>query len=288
MPMIMDAITTFTKGATRGRRAMKHARLRVSPAEPARRSLLHIIGCQRSGTTMFTELLDRDPRIRVHGELESLFDDTPRHHRLRDVDDVRRRLARTGASIDVVKPLVESHRVDELTALVPGAVALWMFRRYDDVASSNLRRFGVGNGVRNLRAIVDDAQDDWRNAGLSGDTRELVRDMFDPAMDPHDAAALFWYCRNTLVREQRLQERDDVRSCRYEHLVERPGSVLAALYDWLGLPMRVSGADEMVRRDSVGRGSAVDLSAPIRRLCDVMWDELVAFDELRRLDGATP
>lgn len=266
----------------RSRRVVKHLALRISPAEPADRRLLHVIGCQRSGTTMLTELLDRDRRIRVFGELGELFDDVPRHHRLRDPDFVRRRLERSGAALNVVKPLVESHRCSELLELQDGSVALWMFRHYRDVAASNLRRFGIRNGVDNLRPIVEQ-RDDWRNAGLSDETRALVASLFDEDMAAMDAAALFWYCRNTLWFEQELAADERVRTCQYEQLVTDPSAMTEALYRWVGLPRPATDTTDFVHAGSVGKGRDGQIGADVRRVCDIMWDRLVAGDRARSL-----
>ncbi len=267
--------------AGRARRELKHVRQRVAPTAPAAHPLLHIVGCQRSGTTMLTELLDRDARVRVFGELGSLFDERPRHHRLRDLDDVKRRLGRSGAALNVVKPLVESQRVRELLALDPDAIAIWMFRHYRDVAASNLRRFGVDNGVNNLRPIVDDVRD-WRNEGLTGSTRDLVRSLFREDMPPHDAAALFWYCRNTLWANQRLEGEARIRTLQYEQLVSDPDATIRPLYRWVGLDPPDRRTTDFVHARSIGKGRD-QIGGKVRTLCDTMWEDLVTVDRSRSL-----
>ncbi len=271
-----------TKFVVRARREMKHLRLRVAGPTKARHSTLHIVGCQRSGTTMFTEILDQDPRVRVFGELESLFDDRPRHQRLKDPTDVRRQLDRSGAALNVVKPLVESHRIGELLHIGRDAVAIWMFRHYRDVASSNLKRFGIRNGIDNLRPIVDDDPDDWRNAGLTAETREVVRGLFDEQMPPHDASALFWYCRNTLFFQQGLEVEPKVRLCQYEQLVIDPTTMMRATYDWIGLATRPERTSDLVHAKSVGKGRN-EIGANVRTLCDSMWNHLIETDGERSL-----
>lgn len=266
---------------TRARREAKHLRLRVSSVSPAPHPLLNIIGCQRSGTTMLTELLDHDRRIRVFGELGELFDDVPRSHRLRDPDFVRRRLARSGAALNVVKPLVESQRCRELIDLQEDGLALWMFRHYRDVAASNLRRFGTSNGVDNLRPIVKDS-DDWRAAGLGAETRSLVSSLFDEEMPPLDAAALFWYCRNTLWFEADLASDDRVRMCQYEQLVAEPQVMTSALYDWVELSAPSASTAGFVHARSVGKGRD-EIGDEIRSLCDAMWERLLTCDAERSL-----
>lgn len=279
--MISLADFPYDKMRTRLRREAKHLRLRVAPVSPATHPLVHIIGCQRSGTTLLTELLDQDRRIRVFGELGELFDDVSRHHRLRDTNFVRRRLGRSGAALNVVKPLVESHRCPELIDLQEGGVGIWMFRHYRDVAASNLRRFGMRNGVDNLRPIVEGG-DDWRAAGLAADTRSVVSSLFDERMAPLDAAALFWYCRNTLWFEAELPSNDRVRMCQYEQLVAEPDLVLAALYRWVGLCAPPTSAAELVHARSVGNGPN-EIGDEVRSLCDSMWERLVACDAERSL-----
>ncbi|MFT4867195.1 MAG: hypothetical protein ACI8RE_003396 [Ilumatobacter sp.] len=269
------------KITTRLRREAKHLRLRVSAVDPAPHPLLHIIGCQRSGTTMLTELLDHDRRIRVFGELGELFDGVSQSHRLRDPDFVRRRLERSGAALNVVKPLVETHRCRELIDLQEGGLALWMFRHYRDVAASNLRRFGTTNGIDNLRPIVED-RDDWRSAGLAPETRSLVISLFDETMPPLDAAALFWYCRNTLWFEANLASDDRVRMCQYEQLVAEPNVMTAALYGWVNLSVPPASTAGFVHSRSVGKGSQA-IGDDIRLLCDPMWERLLACDAERSL-----
>lgn len=235
---------------------------------------------------MMTELLDTDTRIRVFGELEALFDNTPRHHRLRPAAEVRKVLARSGAALNVVKPLVESHRCAELLELQPGAVALWMFRHYEDVSSSNLRRFGLRNGVDNLRPVHLRDPDDWRNAGLSDETRELVSEHFSEHMSPYDAAALFWYCRNSLFDEQQLLNDERVRTCRYESLVAEPDAMVREVYGWVGLSRGCSGALETVHARSVGKGAGLEISDPVRVLCDSMSERLTQIDAVRSVQRA--
>jgi hypothetical protein len=262
------------------RREAKHLRLRVRPVPPAAHPLLHLLGCQRSGTTMLTDVLDGDPQVRVHGELEDLFDRVPRHHRLKDIAEVRGRLLRSGASLDVVKPLVESHRAAELLALHPDAVAVWMFRHYSGVAMSHLKRFGDDVGRSNLEAIVDDDRADWRNAGITPGLRATVRQLYSRDMPPHDAAALFWYCRNTLYFEQQLDSDERVRTCEYDHLVTEPAAVLDALARWVGIEPPAVG---MVHDRSVGNGRDLDIDPVVRGLCDDMWSRLLEVDRTRAL-----
>ena len=56
-------------------------------------------------------------------------------------------------------------------------------------------------------------------------------------MNPYDAAALFWFCRNMHYLEGRLEDesvRDRVMLLRYEELVQNPEDVMRRVYRFVG------------------------------------------------------
>jgi hypothetical protein len=38
-----------------------------------------------------------------------------------------------------------------------------MFRNYESVASSNLKVFGINNGINDLKPIINDDKNNWRS-----------------------------------------------------------------------------------------------------------------------------
>src|SRR5262245_20893973 len=124
------------------RRAYKHVyqaiRWRTQPAS----RVLFIVGCQRSGTTLLTRLLDTDVGCRVfreHSELSSA--DEAAGIRLKPLPEVAAILGRVRAPLVVAKPLVETQNVRSLLEHFPGSRALFMYRGYADVARSDLAKF---------------------------------------------------------------------------------------------------------------------------------------------------
>jgi hypothetical protein len=269
------------------RTAFRHARaerrLRADGAQPGPDSVLLILGCQRSGTTLVSRVLDRDPEAKVHPEQSSLsVFDLAEHLRLPSTPRLAGRLASSRHPLVVLKPLVESQNasklLDGLTEhLSPSRTrvgALWMFRHWTDVARSNLARFGLDNGLRNLGRVVARRSGDWRAEHVPDRVYSVVAEHFSESMDPHDAAALFWWVRNAHFFELGLGERPDVRTCRYEELVAEPERVLRGVYRFADRPFPGEHTLRGVSTASVGLGSGVDFSSAIAALCDETFERL--------------
>jgi hypothetical protein len=258
----------------RAQHAFAEQRRFLAGAPRGPRAVLVVLGCQRSGTTLMTELLARDRAAKVYPEHSELSAGDRRHGlRLAPIPDVAARVRRSRHPLIVLKPLVESQNATALLAGLSNARALWMFRHYADVARSNLARFGEKNGIKNLRSIAV-AADDWRSERVSEPVARVVREQFSEAMNPWDAAALFWWARNALFFEQSLGERDDVRTCRYEELVADPLRVLLGVYAFAGCepPDRVSVAG--VASVRVSPDHPAPISAEVARLCEQLLGRL--------------
>jgi hypothetical protein len=167
----------------------------------------------------------------------------------------------------LVKPLCESHRVDELLALptrMPGR-ALWMWRDPDDRARSEVAKFGDAN-LRALRAIADGTiGDGWQGGRLDDATRALVASFDYDRMDPHTAAALFWWVRNDLYFRLGLDRRDDVLLVSYQAMVSDPEAAARRLCAFLDLPYRPEFAADVAGRPAPGR---LPIDTRVRALCD--------------------
>ena len=263
-----------TKARRRARRAAKHAWQKVGRVERARHRTLLILGCQRSGTTMLSEVFERDPAVRVFGELGELFSPETDNHRLLPLTEVADRLAHDPAGLVVVKPLVESQRTVELLDGLGDARAVWLYRHHRDVAASNLRRFGVDNGRRNIERLLAGDQTDWRSDRVSATTRSTVERLVDEVDGPHDAAALFWWCRNMLWFEQNLASEPRVMLCRYEDLVGDPVGVVGGIYDHLGMRRPSAAVTGAIHSDSVGKGDDTPLHPTIAALCEELLARL--------------
>lgn len=241
-------------------------------------SVLLIVGCQRSGTTLMTKIFAADPAAKVYPEYSWLSARDAEQLRLDPLPSVRRRIEASHFPLVVLKPLVESQNTIELLDAIPNSRALWMYRRYQDVAASNLAKFGMHNGIRDLRLALANGPREWRGEGASEETIDLVRGFFSESMNPWDAAALFWAVRNRFYFDQQLASNPKVRLLRYETLMEAPRETLGALYEFCERPNIGNAVAEGVRAASVGKGAWIELSAPVRVICDALLHRLDAVE----------
>jgi hypothetical protein len=251
-----------------------------------RKALLFILGCQRSGTTLMTRIFERDWDAWVFHESSRLSSDDAEHRmRLNELAKVKAVLASANYPLLVAKPLVESQQARRLLEYFPHARVLWLYRHYHDVVASDLNRFGLHNGIRNLRPIVERDQTNWRAQNVDAATRSTIEMHFRDDMNPYDAAALFWFCRNMHYLEGRLDDAsvsDRVMLLRYEELVQNPEDVMRRVYRFVGRPFPGPGAIGQVHDRSVAKGHGIPLSPEIAALCKSLLDRLDALAHYRQ------
>ena len=239
------------------------------------RHLLFIIGCQRSGTTLMTRILHRDWNAKVY------FEDSPlsmqageEKLRLKPLQVIKQMIERQPFPLIVMKPLVESQNAIQLLEYFPESRAIWMYRHYKDVASSNLRRFGLENGIRDLRYLVENQTQDWRAEHVPDSIRQIVLTYFSETMNPYDAAALFWYVRNALFFELGLDSHPNVLACQYDELINDPKQTMEKIYTFVHRPYPGSHILKMIQNSSLGKGRQIALTKEIESLCEELWDRL--------------
>jgi len=247
---------------------------RAHGVAPGQARPVYVVGLQRSGTNMLMRGLDAAPQFEVRNE-----NDKRVFHRFRLRSDavLSATIRASRHAYVIVKPLCESHRVDELLALpgLPPGRALWVWRDVDDRARSEVAKFGTSN-LDALRAVAAGTiGDGWQGQRLDAETRALVAGFDYTAMSPHTAAALFWYVRNDLFFRLGLDRRDDVLLCSYDALVTDPEAVTRRLCAFLDLPYDPRLCAHVERRVPARR-RPLDLDPRVRALCDELTDRLVA------------
>ena len=260
----LDPVDRWRTAAAKRRWRRRHG---VAPgtARP-----VYLVGLQRSGTNMLVRGLDAAPEVEARNENDrGLF----HRFRLRGDDVLVDVVHRSRHAIVLVKPLCDSHRVDELLALptrTPGR-ALWMWRDPDDRARSEVAKFGDANR-RALRAIADSSIGaGWQGGRLDDATRELIASFDYDRMDPHTAAALFWYVRNDLYFRLGLDRRDDVLLVSYASMVADPHAQARRICAFLDLPYRPEFAADVVAAAPKER---LPIDARVRALCDELTARL--------------
>ncbi len=268
----LNPVERFRTAAAKRRWRRRHG---VAPgsARP-----VYLVGLQRSGTNMLVRGLDAAPEVEVRNENDG---EVFHRFRLRADDVLLDVVRRSRHAIVLVKPLCDSHRVDELLALPTGAPgrALWMWRDVDERARSEVAKFGDANRQA-LRAIADGTIGArWQGGRLSQETRRLVASFDYDRMDPHTAAALFWYVRNDLFFRLGLDRRDDVLLVAYADVVADPVAAARRLCAFLGLPYRPEFVADVA---GAPPREPLPIDAGVRALCDEMTARLLAAPAVAR------
>lgn len=238
-----------------------------------------VFACQRSGTSLMLRVFFWDKDNVVYREGSSLSAGDPLRLRLDPLNEVAERIRHNRAPLVVLKPLVESQNAATFLEIFPEARAIWLYRNYRDVVASNLRKFGERNGIDDIRPIAKGDPDNWRSEKASDYTRSVIQTHFAEDMPVHDAAALFWFARNQLFFEQGLDNNPRVLLVRYRDFTSKPGETMRRVYAYLQRPYPGDRMLREVHSESVGKGSRVELSPEIERLCKDLWHKLDACNE---------
>lgn len=243
---------------------------------PEKKTVLFILGCQRSGTTLLAEIFERDfYNTKVYHEFSPLSSlDKMYKIRLNPLHFVKQEIDQNRASLVILKPLVESQNALTLLNYFENSKALWTYRNYRDVVSSNLTHWGVKNGINNLRPIVEDQPQNWRSENISEESRAIVLSHFSEGMNPYDAAALFWLIRNRFFFELGLYQNQYVAMCKYEELIQDPLRTMRRIYEFAGHAYPSHEIPLRIYTTSKGKGEDIKLSREVERLCDEMSDRL--------------
>jgi hypothetical protein len=247
---------------------------------------LFVLGCQRSGTTILVDTLDKDWRVKTFGEFSgvnrsaagrrpwSVRSQSRYSIRLKPLDEVAAKLARSPHPLVVLKPLVESQNTPSILGTIDRAACVWVFRHYRDVARSNVKLFTPEVRRYNLEPIVRGDPDSWRAELVPEDVRELIVRHYSPDMDPFDGAALFWLARNRLFFDLELAREERVMPLKYEDLVADPELSLRRLYRHAGISFPGPRIAEGIHPSSIGLGREVELSPEVERACEELWTQL--------------
>ena len=237
------------------------------------KTLVFIIACQRSGTSIMVKVFQKDFQTKVYEDEHSPItsEDMKSFIRFNSFESLFKIFQKVNAKVIITKPLVEIQNILSYFDFFPGSKAIWIFRNYKDVAFSNITHFGKDNGYKNLKPILDSEDNNWRSENLPNKIREVVSKHYIEDLGSYDAAALFWYVRNALFFELGLDKRSDVTMCKYEDFVQKPAKNIRRIYDFLEIHYPGDKIVEEVHQKATGKGRIVELSKSINDICDELY-----------------
>jgi hypothetical protein len=217
------------------------------------------------------QVMDCAPEIMTYSEGSAPYFESVLLRPLDAVEDLRRRSV---FPVVALKPICETHRINELLERFPRSRAIWIFRNYQDAVNSASTKWPNGRAAIKRLASENPESAGWRVGGLSHSKLRLVKDLYSDRMTLHEANAVMWYLRNGLYFELGANTRTDVLLVRYEDLVARPRESLSRMFVFLGCPL--PPGFEKVVRSSGGPGRPFpDISPRIRVLCEELHARLV-------------
>ncbi|WP_297529679.1 sulfotransferase domain-containing protein [Thiohalobacter sp.] len=247
------------------RRMIKNARHGLSPTPRDQARTLIVAGVQRSGTNMVMDLLDRSMHTDVYHETDPRAYD---RYEMRDLEVIQDLHDRSRAPAFVIKALCELQDLPNMLDRFAPARAVWVVRDYRDVVNSMLRSFP--SQKREIELLVDDPNGNrWMGKGMSMETHQLLRRLWEQGLDDPSAAAFIWYFRNILFFEQALDRDPRVSVMFYEELVTAPDIQLHRLFDFFGLPYRPAIARD-VFSSSIRKRQGPPINAEVAALCEEM------------------
>jgi len=250
------------------------------PVPPAK-TVVFIIGCQRSGTNMTQEVLDQMSEIDSFEERDRR---AFRRCRILGLDVRDRLIERSAASCVTFKPICDSHNVLDLMAQHPGSKAVWVYRRWRDVVNSSVRLWDE-HWQHVIGDLLNGGKDwGWRHEAVSERTLADLRKVYRPEMTSHECMSLFWYLRNQVYYDLDLPNNPDAQIVRYEAMVTEPQDEFGRICRFLGVPYE-AGAADIIFASSIGKERNPVDDPALTELCDRMQVRLDESWEQARTRG---
>ena len=225
-----------------------------------------IVGCNRSGTNMVCEAIGRSP----HGwdYRERAFGVAFNGYYLRSDRTVEWLIRRTPSPIVSFGSILDSQRVDNLLSRFDGSKAIWVYRKYEDVANS-CGRMQWAYEMRDFARWV--AHGELQKLGgrgerIGNDTIELFGELFREDLSNEECACLYWYMRNRLYFDLELEKDPRVLIVAYEDAALNAERAFRGIFDFLGFPFHPY-ITENVLTGSVGKHQRPAISPAIEELC---------------------
>jgi len=244
-----------------------------------------IVGSNRSGTNMVCGAIGKSP----HGwdYRESGFSIAFNGYYLRSDWIIEWLIRLTPAPIISFGSILDSQFTDDLLSRFEGARAIWVYRRYEDVANS-CARMQWGYHLKDLARWV--ARGELERLGargkrISADTVRLFGELFREDLSNEDGACLYWYMRNQLYFDLNLHMDPRVLIVQYEDTVLNKEKAFRRIFGFLGFPFDPAIIDGIFA-SSVGKHPCPGIDPAIQEVCDTLKARLDA--HYARTSGWTP
>jgi hypothetical protein len=173
--------------------------------------------------------------------------------------------------------ILDSQFTDDLLSRFEGAKAIWVYRRYEDMANSSARKKWTDH-LKNLARWVSLGELEKlgsRGKRISADTVRLLGDLFREDLSTEESACLYWYMRNQLYFDLSLHTDPRVLIVQYEDTVLNKERTLRRVFDFLGFPYDPTVINGIFA-SSVGKYPWPGIDPAIQEACDGLKSRLDA------------
>ena len=246
-------------------------RRHVHPIEGKRP--VFVVGCNRSGTNMVCKAIGRSSRGWDFPERQSSV--AFKAYYLRADSTIERLIRLTPARVVCFGSILDSQFTDHLLSRFDGARAIWIYRRYQDVANS-CGHMQWGPQLKDLMRWVAHGQTERlgsRGKRIAPETVELFGRLYREDLSVEEGACLYWYLRNRLYFDLGLHQDPRVLLAQYEDAVVNTENVFRGIFGFVGLPFDPDVTDG-IYASSVGRYPRPGIDPEIGRVCESLQAEL--------------
>lgn len=242
-----------------------------------------VVGCQRSGTTMLSNILGRSSYILTYGETTPPF--MRRDFRISDDKTILKALQKSTAQLVVAKPICDAQNTDRLLEKIEHSKAIWIYRHYHDVVNSSLKKFQGQYDRMGWFANEEWEKLDWRveRVNKSHQLILLMQSLYGQGATRADAAALMWALRTGLYLDLNLDQNDSVMLVKYESLVTQTTEQIREICEFLGI-VHEDKLVSTVHSRSIAKNSAPELHPSVEKVCERLQSQLDRFWQSRQND----
>lgn len=229
-----------------------------------------IVGCGRSGTSMLLSHLSKSWQVEPYNEDHpAAFD----NYRLKDTGTIAKLVKTSRAPLSLFKPILSTTTTIRLLSTFPQARFLFVFRHFDDVVKSSMKKFGAENRLGHVRSWMEDDFGEFAFAPPPEVTRKYLRELWRPNASAETGAALYWLFYNRLFFDLDLDQQDRLLLVQYERIVQNPGRSMEDIAEFLGIQFAPS-MPEGIFTTSVKHEPANSIDSQVRAECLGLWRRL--------------